>query len=280
MHPSDNLYPRPRILVSPCLNQVACRYDATDSPSPAVKALAPWVDLVNLCPEVEAGLSVPRPPMQYVLQGATLTLRQEQDATDLLPQLAAWAGPKVRDLNLLAGGIFKARSPSCAIDDCKLHQDSFNGPVTGQVPGFFVQALAKAQPGLAVINEDGFNNPAQRAAFLTQVFVVARYEVYERELFLSQHAPWLLLYEVAGGPLNQAARNGKEAFSLALRQALLQPPQWRRVADFLAQQVGCAIPQSLNEVEFSRWGQGLVLKYSKKFPWMTLIFHPFPPELA
>ncbi len=281
MEPSYHLYPRPRILVSPCLAQVACRYDATTNPCPALGELAPWVSLIDLCPEVEAGLPVPRPPMQYVKKGASLTLRRELDATDLLPGLAAWAASRVKQLGALEGGIFKARSPSCAIGDCKLHQDTFDGPLLGQVPGFFVQALAQARPNLALITEEDLLAPGQRNLFLTQAFVLARYrQASDIDGFLAQHAFWLQLYEDAGGLLHQAARMGRDAFAQALRPALSKPLQVQKVAEMLALQARIPVPNGLNSTDFAHWGQGLVLKYGKKFPWITLIFYPFPPQLA
>lgn len=279
MHQAFLPYPQPRLLVSPCLLQVACRYDGTDHPCPAARDLAPWVEFLPLCPEVEAGMPVPRPPMKFVAQGEQVLLQREQEATDLLPGLADWAATEVHQLPPLEGALLKARSPSCAWADCKLHQGSFHGPLVGQRPGFFAQALLQARPGLAVCNEEQLVLPSQRHAFLTQLFVLARFrQAASGQDFLTQHEGWLALVDNGAGVLRQAASQGATAFGQALAVALTNPPQVQRAADQLARRLGLP-PQPLDSAGFARWGQELVLIYGKKFPWIELIFYPFPREL-
>jgi uncharacterized protein YbbK (DUF523 family) len=52
-------YPRPRLVVSRCLELAACRYNGATIRAPLVRRLEPYVELVPICPEVEVGLGVP-----------------------------------------------------------------------------------------------------------------------------------------------------------------------------------------------------------------------------
>jgi len=53
-----------RVLVSDCLRGVACRFDGSSKSSRSVKRLCEKVEVVGVCPEIAAGLSVPRPPAE------------------------------------------------------------------------------------------------------------------------------------------------------------------------------------------------------------------------
>ena len=53
-------FPRPTLLVSRCLGFAACRYDGAQLSSKVVELLQGHVDFVDVCPEMEAGLTVVR----------------------------------------------------------------------------------------------------------------------------------------------------------------------------------------------------------------------------
>ena len=58
---------RPRVGVSSCLLGHRVRYDGAEKQIPWISEdLASEVELVPICPEVGAGMSVPRPPIQLV----------------------------------------------------------------------------------------------------------------------------------------------------------------------------------------------------------------------
>jgi uncharacterized protein YbbK (DUF523 family) len=60
---------RPVVVVSACLVGVRCRYDGSDQLLPSLDARAADCALLPLCPEVLAGLGVPRPPTSFVADG-------------------------------------------------------------------------------------------------------------------------------------------------------------------------------------------------------------------
>ena len=69
-----------RVLVSDCLRGVACRFDGSSKPSRSVKRLCEKVEVVGVCPEIAAGLSVPRPPAEQV--GDRVRLIDGSDVTE------------------------------------------------------------------------------------------------------------------------------------------------------------------------------------------------------
>ncbi|GAE28549.1 uncharacterized conserved protein [Halalkalibacter wakoensis JCM 9140] len=53
-------FPRPKVIVSKCLEFSACRYNGDKIHDATVAKLAEHVDFVPVCPEVEIGLGSPR----------------------------------------------------------------------------------------------------------------------------------------------------------------------------------------------------------------------------
>ena len=69
-----------RVLVSDCLRGIACRFDGGSKPSRSVRRLCEKVEVVGVCPEVAAGLGVPRPPAEQV--GDRVRLADGSDVTE------------------------------------------------------------------------------------------------------------------------------------------------------------------------------------------------------
>ena len=58
---------RVRLGVSRCLMGESVRYDGGHRRSALLtESLAPWVELVPVCPEVEVGMGTPRPPIRLI----------------------------------------------------------------------------------------------------------------------------------------------------------------------------------------------------------------------
>ena len=66
-HPTPRSeFPRPRLVLSKCLEVEACRYNGQLIRSSVIRLLQPFVDFLPVCPEVEVGLGVPRDPIRLV----------------------------------------------------------------------------------------------------------------------------------------------------------------------------------------------------------------------
>ncbi len=160
--------PRPRVLVSRCLLGEPVRYDGTDRRSADLAALLGRLDVLPVCPEAEAGLGVPRPPVQWVVAGGLPRLRGVADpALDVTERLAAFARRHVAALPVVNGAILKARSPSCAIASAPLFDSG--GIERERIDGLYLQALRERWPDLPCIDEEGLADPVQRKAFIEKL---------------------------------------------------------------------------------------------------------------
>lgn len=136
-------------VVSACLLGIPCRYDGLHKGLASPDRLVDGRQVLPLCPEVLAGLGVPRPPMVFeggdgvaALAGAARLV--DEHGRDCTAQLAKGAALAVR-LALAAGcvsGLLKARSPSCGVQ--QVHTK------TGLIPGCGMFTAACHQAGIRV----------------------------------------------------------------------------------------------------------------------------------
>jgi len=102
-----------RVLVSACLLGARVRYDGALRADPA-EVLARWLReerVVPLCPEVDGGLPVPRPPAERQLDGRIVT-SEGVDVTGAFARGAARA-VELAKLHEATIAVLKEGSPSC-----------------------------------------------------------------------------------------------------------------------------------------------------------------------
>ena len=166
---------KPRVGISRCLLGDDVRYDGTNRRSGAVIALGDAVEWVPVCPEVEAGMGVPREPIQLVAHddgvqsaGERVRLRGVQSGEDWTARMHDWARARAAELSAqgISGFVLKARSPSCGPSGVLVHHADRETP-TGR--GLFAEALASALPGLPLIDEEALENPGARDDFIRRV---------------------------------------------------------------------------------------------------------------
>jgi uncharacterized protein YbbK (DUF523 family) len=131
--------------------------------------LSEQVEWVPVCPEVEAGLGVPREPMR--LEGTTrsprlVTTTSGVDHTAAMQQFSARRLRELERLDL-SGFVLKARSPSCGIGGVPLLRAQ--GVETPDGIGLFAQALIAHFPLLPVEDEDRLHDPQILKDFLKRV---------------------------------------------------------------------------------------------------------------
>lgn len=121
-----------KILVSACLLGDKTRYDGGSNLFPFLEELGKKYELVPFCPEIEAGLSVPRSPAEIVRNevinkdGVNLT-KVYNDAANKAYQICLFLGIKI--------AILKDGSPACG--SRKIHNGKFDG---GKIDGLGVTA--------------------------------------------------------------------------------------------------------------------------------------------
>lgn len=145
------------------------RYDAELKHFPELVAFVEQqFNLVAVCPEVEIGLTVPRPPVQLVQQGEQLQMLGRDDPTlDLTTVMQAYCDQRGTQLNSIHGYIFKSRSPSCGVTDTPIF--NAQGDTLQLASGLFAQRMLQLYPQLPITDEESLASEAQRTAFARRV---------------------------------------------------------------------------------------------------------------
>ncbi|MFV9616647.1 MAG: DUF523 domain-containing protein [Gammaproteobacteria bacterium] len=144
---------RPLVGVSRCLLGDAVRYDGQSKANQIVlQQLSQLFELIPVCPEVEAGLSIPRPAVQLTgsIKKPRLIGRNDPslDITDLMQD---YCKTRPAELNHLSGFIFKSRSPSCGLNSTPVFINEQCITETGR--GIFAKYLCTTYPNLPVIED-------------------------------------------------------------------------------------------------------------------------------
>jgi len=160
---------RPVVAISSCLLGEKVRYDGKHKQDPGIaQYFAARVDWKPVCPEVGAGLGVPRPPVQLVGdKSAPSALGVENARLDVTDVLAGYAREMVQELKGVSGYIFKSRSPSCGLTDTPLFDA--DGHENGFTSGIYARVITTALPDLPVIDEQRLQDTDSRGLFLQQV---------------------------------------------------------------------------------------------------------------
>ena len=157
----------PRVGISACLLGVQVRYDGGHKlEAYAAGPLGKRVALVSVCPEVEAGMGVPREPVQLrrTREGIRMVgVTSGRDHTDAMKRHARRRVAMLESLGL-SGYIFKKNSPSCGPAGVPVH-----GPDAETSRGLFAAALLERMPDLPVADETDLATRAGREKFLGRV---------------------------------------------------------------------------------------------------------------
>jgi uncharacterized protein YbbK (DUF523 family) len=131
---------RLKLGVSSCLAGEPVRYDGKDKRDHwLVDRLGAFSELISFCPE--AVLGIPRERVSLVRdETGTLRVRGIDTGNDFTDRIDAHTSPWLdeADLDALDGWVFKARSPSCAIQPIDVIE---NGETAGRAPGRFASAV-------------------------------------------------------------------------------------------------------------------------------------------
>jgi len=139
-----------KILVSACLLGENCKYNGGNNFSAAAARLAQDHQVIRVCPEVLAGLGIPRTPIEIV--NGVLTDRKGKCVDDVLRKTVAElvAGLKNQKIDC---AILQSRSPTCGVNQV------YDGTFTGKlIPGMGVFARGLEDAGIKVIDVEDITN--------------------------------------------------------------------------------------------------------------------------
>lgn len=233
--------PKPRVVVSRCLGFAPCRYDGGIIADPVVAAMRPHVEFIPVCPEVDIGLGVPRPPLRLIRDHKP-RLVQPETGKDWTEAMNAFSERFLQGLlSEVDGFILKNRSPSCALRDAKLYAGLGKGQAIGHGPGLFGQAVREKLPVLPAVDEGRLTNRNLREHFFTAIFALAalrevdrsadmgelvRFHTQNKFLLLAQgQAKLQELGRIVANPEKSRPSDVILSYGEKFRRAFLQPPR-------------------------------------------------------
>jgi uncharacterized protein YbgA (DUF1722 family)/uncharacterized protein YbbK (DUF523 family) len=161
---------KPRLGIGSCLAGNEVRYNGqAKAANSHVQALCDIFSTQPFCPEMGAGMGVPRPPIHLV--GTEEKLRVLDVAThqlDYTDAIADYARHVLENAPDLSGYILVKGSPSCGYDRVKRFNEKGN-IVAHDARGIFASALARLDPLLPLEDDGRLNDPALRESFVTRV---------------------------------------------------------------------------------------------------------------
>lgn len=161
---------RVRLLVSACLLGDKVRYDGQHKYDPFLaQMLGPFVEWERVCPEVDCGLSTPRPSMHLVGDPMAPRLVSRTGA-DLTEPMLRFTEARLRALESveLCGYVCKKDSPSSGMARVKVYNESGMAERTGA--GVFTAAFMARFPLIPVEEEGRLHDPRLRESFIERVF--------------------------------------------------------------------------------------------------------------
>jgi uncharacterized protein YbbK (DUF523 family) len=167
---------RIKVGISACLLGREVRYDGGHKRDRSIlRTLGRLFELVPVCPEVEAGLGVPREPLRLEGSRAAPRLVFRRTRIDITHRMNAWARSRLRDLETsdLRGFVLKSRSPSCGLERVPLHKPGRRGAPALAGQGLFARALRERIPSLPVVEESHLHDRASREEFVRRVLACA-----------------------------------------------------------------------------------------------------------
>lgn len=135
-----------KVIVSACLLGENCKYNGGNNYSERVAAFLADKEIISVCPEVLAGLGVPRTPIE--IRAGEIVDRDgrsvDRALRDAIAKILATIDP-----DEVSCAILKSRSPTCGVKE--IYDGSFSGRL---VVGMGALAEALAAIGIRVIDSE------------------------------------------------------------------------------------------------------------------------------
>lgn len=165
-----------RLGISSCLLGAKVRYDGGHKLDTFLRdILGRYVEFVPVCPEVEAGLGVPREAMHLTGDPARPHLVGIKTGTDFTGTMVDWAHRRMEELagEGLCGFVFKSGSPSSGMERVRVYSGPGAFSKTGS--GIFARIFMERFPLIPVEDEGRLHDPEIRENFIERIFVWKRW---------------------------------------------------------------------------------------------------------
>jgi len=161
--------------ISGCLLGHQVRYDGAHKYHSYIeRTLGQYFQFLAFCPEVEAGLGIPRPAVQLrEIEHRIRVVGVKDHALDVTEALGQVGEQQREWLQSLCGYILKKDSPSCGMERVKVYK---HGVPARTGVGVFADFLLQNFPALPVEEEGRLGDPALRENFIQRVFIRYRWQ--------------------------------------------------------------------------------------------------------
>jgi uncharacterized protein YbgA (DUF1722 family)/uncharacterized protein YbbK (DUF523 family) len=165
-----------RVGISSCLLGEPVRFDGGHKRDRFLTdTFGKFVEWVPVCPEVECGLTIPRPSMRLVGEPQDPRLVVTRTGEDLTSRMKTWAAGRLDGLarEELCGFVFKSNSPSSGMERVRVYDRS--GMPHKQGVGIFARAFMERFPLLPVEEDGRLHDIGIRENFVERLFCLQRY---------------------------------------------------------------------------------------------------------
>ena len=138
------------VLISACLMGEACRFDGQGKHNSELLELLKDKTLIPVCPEVEGGLPIPRPPAE--IKGSGVFRENGEDVSEAFQKGASLCLEKSVAAHV-GQAILKSRSPACGCG--KIYDGSFSKTL---IEGDGVFTLHLKAAGINCISDEQYLN--------------------------------------------------------------------------------------------------------------------------
>lgn len=169
-----------KIGISSCLLGHTVRYDGGHKRHSYIEStLGQYFEFIPFCPEVDIGMSIPRPPIRLEVKNEQLRCvgvkDPQQDVTDRLEQSANKQQAWQKDI---CGYILKKDSPSCGMERVKVYRNNMPER-TGT--GIYAAQMMKNFPHLPVEEEGRLGDARLRENFIKRVYIFSRWKQLQQQ---------------------------------------------------------------------------------------------------
>lgn len=135
-----------KVLVSACIMGCNCKYNGGNNLNPKVVEFLKDKEIIEICPEMLAGMSIPRASAEIV--DGYVTEYNGRDVHKEYEKGVELALEKIKDENIDLA-ILQSRSPTCGVNN--IYDGNFNGKLI-KGNGLFAKALIES--GYKVIDSE------------------------------------------------------------------------------------------------------------------------------
>ena len=174
-----------KIGVSSCLFGEKVRWNGDHKHDQYVRdVLGSCFDCVSICPEVDAGMSVPRETVALYGTLEKQKMITKESRTDWTKKMTRFKKDRIRELRKenICGYVFKSDSPSCGIGKVPIYSE-FSSSRVRHGSGMFASSFIKAFPLVPVEDEGRLHDQATRENFIVRIFCFHRLQFLVKKSF-------------------------------------------------------------------------------------------------